>query len=349
MKRSGLILLVAFAALAAAVIAPLVAYAEFGTNWTATYFNCSDLNCPSVATQTGINGINFNYGTGNPVTGVGADNFTIRFESVQQFQAGTYEFVISYDDGMRLFIDNVLVLDRFVPAGLRTDRVQQTLTAGPHTLKIEYLELTNEAQIQFQYFLITAGALGTGTPTAGFSALGTPIPVAGTPVANGANVTGVQGLAVRTGPYLGASMVTTAVTGTTYNVIARNRSEGTVTWYFIDVGGRQGWASGRYLTFVGIDPNALPTRDSVFDQIDGAPDTGVIGVPRSVMNLRRRPSERTELLDQLAWGEEVAIIGRTVQGGFNRWYQVRTSEGLVGWIVAPFVTVNGSLNSVPIR
>jgi hypothetical protein len=349
MKRSGLILLAAFVVLTAVVFAPLVAYAEFGTNWTATYFNCSDFNCAAVTSQTGLNGINFNYGTGGPVTGVGPDNFTIRFESTQQFQAGTYEFVVSYDDGVRLFIDNVLILDRFVPAGLRTDRVQQTLTAGPHTIKIEYLELTAEAQIQFQYFALAAG--GVGTPTASFGALGsgTPIPVAGTPIANGVSVTGVQGLAVRTGPYLGASQVTTAVAGTVYNVLARNRSEGTVTWYFIDINGRQGWASGRFLTFTGVDPNALPTRDSVFDQIDNAPDVGVTGVTRSVMNLRRRPSERTELLDQLAWGEQVAILGRTVQGGFNRWYQVRTSEGLVGWIVAPFVTVQGGINAVPIR
>jgi uncharacterized protein YgiM (DUF1202 family) len=348
MKRSGLILLVALAVLALAAIAPLVAYAEFGTNWTATYFNCYDLNCSSVATQTGINGINFNYGTGNPITGVSNDNFSIRFESVQQFQAGTYEFVISYDDGVRLFIDNVLVLDRFTPGGLRTDRVQQTLTAGPHALKIEYAELSAEAQIQFQYFLI-AGGLGTGTPTLGFDALGTPIPVAGTPVANGASVVSVRGLAVRTGPYLGASQVTTAVAGTTYEVLARNRSEGSVTWYLLNVGGRQGWSSGRYLTFTGVDANALPVQGSVFDTIDNAPEVGVTGIPRSVMNVRVRPSERTDVIDQLAWGEEVAIIGRTLQGGINRWFQIRTSEGVVGWIAAPFVTVRGSLNAVPVR
>ncbi len=347
MKRPALILLAAFAAFAVTVLAPLVAYAEFGTNWTATYFNCYDLNCASVTSQAGINGINYNYGTGSPVTGVNPDNFSIRFESVQQFQAGTYEFVVSYDDGVRIFIDNVQVLDRFTPGGLRTDRVQQTLTAGPHTLKVEFADLAQEAQIQFQYFLITAGALGTPTTSPGV--IGTPIPVVGTPVSVGVSVTGVRGLAVRTGPYLGASQVTTAMAGTTYLVLARNRSEGTVTWYYIEVGIRRGWASGRYLTFAGIDPNALPTQESVFDTVDGAPDIGVTGITRSVMNLRVRPSERTDLLDQLAWGEEVSIIGRTVQGGFNRWYQVRTSEGLVGWIVAPFVTVRGSLNSVPIR
>jgi hypothetical protein len=347
MRRGNALLLTAVIVAAAVLLAPLAVHAEFGSNWTATYYNSPDLSGTPVTSQTGINGINFVWGAGSPVPGVNSDNFTIRYESVQTFQAGTYEFVAASDDGIRVYIDGVLVLDRFIGRVYTTDRFQQVMTAGVHSLRVEYLELIDQAQVQFQYFLISAGG---AQPTTSFGVLGTPVPlVTGTPTGPGVTLIGVQGLAVRTGPFLGASFVTTATAGNQYQVIARNRDEGIFTWYLINVNGRQGWASGRYLTVNGIDPNSLPLQGSVFDQIDSAPDLGVIGSPRSVMNLRVRPSERTEILDQLAWGEQVSIIGRTLQAGRNRWFQVRTGEGLVGWIFAPFVAVSGDINAVPVR
>jgi len=236
------------------------------------------------------------------------------------------------------------VLDKFIGRVFTTDRFQQTLTAGAHTLRVEFLELIDQAQVQFQYFPISVGL-----PTSDLGLiLGTP-PIAGTPTGPLATVTGVRGLAVRTGPYLGASFITTAQGSTGYSVLARNQSEGVYTWYKIRVGEREGWASGRYLTISGVDPNALPEEGTVFDTIGDAPDRNVIGIPRSVMNLRVRPSARTQLLDQLAWGEEVSIIGRTVQARNNFWLQVRTQEGVVGWIYAPFVTIHGEINAVPIH
>ena len=348
MKKGSIVVLILFILLALIVATPFTALAEFGTNWTATYYNSTDLSGTPVTTQTGLSQIYFNYGTGSPVPGVNSDNFTIRFEGTQTFQQGTYEFVVASDDGVRVYIDNALVLDRFIGRVYTTDRFQQVMTAGAHTIRVEYLELIDQARIEFQYFLFSAGTVPT--TSFGTAVLGTPIPLTpGTPTGPGVTLQGVQGLAVRTGPYLGASMVTTATAGNTYSVTARSRSEGTFTWYYINVNGRQGWASGRYLTVQGIDPNALPEQTSIFDQIDNAPDLGVIGTPRSVMNLRVRPSDRTEAIDQIAWGEEVSIIGRTVQAGFNRWFHVRTSEGRVGWIFAPFVAVRGDINGVPVR
>ncbi|MCL4251783.1 MAG: SH3 domain-containing protein [Anaerolineae bacterium] len=347
MKRASALILVVLALVAAALLAPITAQADFGTNWTATYYNCTDFNCPAVATQTGVNGINFNWGTSSPFQGVNSDNFTVRFESVQTFQQGTYEFVAASDDGIRVYIDGALVLDKFIGRVFTTDRFQQTLTAGAHTLRVEFLELIDQAQVQFQYFFVSGSPIGVPTTSIG-QILGTPI-APGTPTGPLATVTGVRGLAVRTGPYLGASFVTTAQGDTGYSVLARNRSEGVYTWYLIQVGERQGWASGRYLTISGVDPNALPERGSVFDEVGNAPDIGITGIPRSVMNLRVRPSVRTQRLDQIAWGEEVSIIGRTIQARQNFWLQVRTQEGQVGWIYAPYVTIHGEINAAPIR
>ena len=162
-----------------------------------------------------------------------------------------------------------------------------------------------------------------------------------------ATVTGVRGLALRTGPYLGASFITTLAQDQTYTVLGRNKDEGIYNWYKLQVGERVGWASGRYLT-LSVDLNTIPVIGSNFDGIDGAPDVGARAYPRAVMNLRSRPSLRMPRLASIPWGAPLELIGRTVQAGQNKWLQVRYN-GVVGWIDARWVTVKGEIYQVPVR
>ncbi len=326
------------------------AQAQFGTGWNGQFYNTADLTGSVVFTQAFPTGLNVNWGTSSPAPGVvNPDNWSARFESVQLFNQGTYEFVVASDDGVRVYIDNVLVLDRFVGRTLTTDRFQSTVTAGTHTLRVEYFDSIDQAALQFQWFQVS-GAIGTGTPgvPGGGGVLpGTPaVPVGCTTTC--ATVTGARGLSLRTGPYLGASFITTLTQGSTYTVVSRNRDEGIYSWYLLDLGdGRRGWSSGRYLT-INVDINQIPTAGSIFDQIDGATDYGVMAIPRAVMNMRRRPSIRTQRVGSIPWGQPVALIGRTIQAGTARWYQVRYN-GVVGWIDARWVSVTGEINAVPIR
>lgn len=349
MTRSRIISLIILGMVFALTLVPMTdVMAEFGTGWTAQYFNNTDLSGSPVLSEALAGGINFNFGTSSPRPGViNDDNFSARFSSVQLFNAGTYEFILSSDDGARVFIDGVLVLDRFIGRSLTTDRFQYTLTAGTHSLVVEYFEGIDQAAIQFQWFQIS-GAL-TGTQVGGGGGLVTPIGTPATAVYSGptATVTGVRGLALRTGPYLGASFITTLSSGTAYPVLARNADEGIYNWYKLRVGEREGWASGRFLT-ISVDRNTLPLQGSVFDQIDGATDVGARAYPRAVMNMRVRPSVRTRQIGSIPWGAETELIGRTVQAGTLRWLQVRYN-GVVGWIDARWVTVRGEIYQVPIR
>lgn len=340
------------AALMLLVMVPLLSvFAESGTNWNAVYYNSNDLSGPVVYTEVLPNGIDINWGTGSPAAPVNVDNFSARFTSVQSFNAGIYEFRVSSDDGVRMYIDGVRVLDKYSPRVLATDVFQQTLTAGTHSITVEYVEYTDQAALRVQWFPMTLGGTPNITPglTPGVSPLTPGVVLTPTAVYSGplATVTGVRGLALRTGPYLGASFVTTLIGGDSYPVLARNRDEGTFNWYLLRVGDRMGWASGRYLT-LNVDLNTLPLQGSIFDEIDAAADIGARAYPRAAMNLRIRPSTRMPEIADVPWGAPLELIGRTVQAGVDQWLHVRYN-GIVGWVDASYVTVQGELYQVPIR
>lgn len=131
-----------------------VASAEFGTNWFAEYYNSTDLSGPVVFSEVLPFGLNLNWSSGSPNAAVGTDNFSARFTSTQSFDDGVYLFSASSDDGIRVYIDDVLVHDRFIGRVLTTDRFTYALTAGAHTLKVEFVEFVDNAAIQFQWFLV---------------------------------------------------------------------------------------------------------------------------------------------------------------------------------------------------
>lgn len=192
------------------------------------------------------------------------------------------------------------------------------------------------------YSLRCTAAEQVGTPGPTPIATTTPLP----PTL--ANVFFVKGLAVRTGPYLGASIVAIARQGVQYGVYGKNDDEGVYTWYLIDVNGERGWASGRYLNISG-DMN-IPSVPSIFDQIDNAEDNLVRGVTISDVNMRRRPSTRVDPLLVIPWGAEVKILGFTESGSVIQWLHV-DYNGVRGWAVPNWIRITSepNLRHVPQR
>jgi uncharacterized protein YraI len=356
-RRVGSVFFILAALLALLVVFPVKA--DYGINWSATFFNDNVLGSRTGGTSVTIavpTGINFNWGTGSvsqsgvaltncldaQVSGGGtsadcSNYFSARFTSTQAVTPGTYNFVVSSDDGVRVYINGNLRLDKWVGRPATTDQFTEVITTSPVMITVEYFENTEGASVQVQWFL--QGGVGTAFPT--ITPIATTVPFT-------VQVQNVRGLSIRTGPYLGASFVGAIVPGTAYSPSARNNDEGGgYTWYYITAGDKSGWVSGRYLQITG-DPNSVPVQGTVFDQIDNAASVGAYAAPRSVMNFRRRPSQRAAMLGQIPWGANLELVGRTIQGGKNFWLQVRY-EGQVGWIFAPFVSVSGNLDAVPIR
>ena len=92
--------------------------------------------------------INYNWGSGGPGNGIPNDNFSVRWTGRFTFPAGISTFTTVSDDGVRLWVDNVLLIDRWTDHAPTTDTATQTLTAGDHDVKVEYYERGGGAVIQ---------------------------------------------------------------------------------------------------------------------------------------------------------------------------------------------------------
>jgi hypothetical protein len=84
--------------------------------------------------------INFTWGTGSPAPEIPPDNFSVRWTRTVNFGGGRYRFKTTTDDGVRLYIDGKLVIDRWYEMGVTTFTVQRDLGSGNHTIRMEYFE-----------------------------------------------------------------------------------------------------------------------------------------------------------------------------------------------------------------
>ena len=84
--------------------------------------------------------IDNDWGGGGPGSGVGVDGFSARWVKTFDFEGGDYTFTARADDGIRLFVDGELLIDQWKEQRPTRYDATRTLTAGKHTVKVEYYE-----------------------------------------------------------------------------------------------------------------------------------------------------------------------------------------------------------------
>jgi glucose/arabinose dehydrogenase len=89
--------------------------------------------------------IDHDWGAGSPGGGLPADHFVARWSGTISFAPGEYEFLATTDDGVRLVVDGVTVVDRWVDQGATTNHATVLLDGGPHTIVMEYYENGGDA------------------------------------------------------------------------------------------------------------------------------------------------------------------------------------------------------------
>ncbi len=122
-----------------------------GTGLSATYFNNTNLTSPVVERVDAT--VNFNWGTNAPVAGVGADTYSVRWEGdIKVPRSGTYTFYTNTDDGVRLWVNNKLIVSKWIDQGATEWKGMIHLDQDVfYDIKMEYYEAAGSARAQLRW------------------------------------------------------------------------------------------------------------------------------------------------------------------------------------------------------
>lgn len=119
--------------------------------YRAHYYNGRNLGPnPSVNRCEGYP-INFDWGGGSPVSGIGSDNFSVRWLGTANFSSGNYTFIARADDGIRVWFDQNLIIDAWRDQGPTEYRVSRYVSGGTHKIQVDYYENGGGAVAQFRW------------------------------------------------------------------------------------------------------------------------------------------------------------------------------------------------------
>jgi hypothetical protein len=107
-------------------------------DWKGEYFGNATLSGGPLLVRND-KGIDFNWGEGAPAPGLLADNFSVRWTRQLQFPASTHRFFVEVDDGVRLWVDGLLLIDQWHD-GIGSYTGDIYLAEGAHTIRMEMYE-----------------------------------------------------------------------------------------------------------------------------------------------------------------------------------------------------------------
>jgi len=145
-------------------------------DWTANYYNNTSMSGTPVLTRNEA-AINYNWGSGSPASGVPADNFSAKWTRSLSLAAGTYTFSVTADDGVRLWVNNHLLIDAWKEQAATTYAESIYLPGGAVPVELQYFEKGGMAVAKLSW---AAGSV-------------TPPPVAGTVIVDNSDAGFVKG------------------------------------------------------------------------------------------------------------------------------------------------------------
>ena len=117
--------------------------------WQGEYFNSLYLSGSPVLARTDA-AVDFNWDWQAPAPGMNADYFSVRWTGQIPFESGRYRITTTTDDGVRVYVDDRLVINAWRPMrGTRVGYV--TLYQGTHTVRVEYFERTQAAMARVSW------------------------------------------------------------------------------------------------------------------------------------------------------------------------------------------------------
>jgi hypothetical protein len=126
-------------------VAPAPVGCSPGVNvFTGCYFNNTDLASTPVLVRTDSK-IEFDWTFTTPDRSLPFGNYSVRWQGNFSFQEGDHTFYASASDGMRIYVDGTLILDRWRDQPVYSYTIRRPMTAGVHLITVEYYQRTGTA------------------------------------------------------------------------------------------------------------------------------------------------------------------------------------------------------------
>lgn len=117
------------------------------TDWRGDYY-ANNLLAGTPTFVRNDQSVSFDWGLGAPAPGIPADNFSVRWTGTFFFPAGSYRFSAYADDGIRLYLDGILLINEW---HIWQDQVYasefRNLGQGRHTVTVEYTDFGGQARV----------------------------------------------------------------------------------------------------------------------------------------------------------------------------------------------------------
>lgn len=118
--------------------------------WEASYWNNVSLAGEPALTRS-ENAIEHDWGRGAPGDNVNADQFSARWTTTVDMPAGRYRFRATVDDGIRLWVDDRLLINNWAVQPPHTLDAEMELDGGEIPIRVEYFDETGPAIVQVSW------------------------------------------------------------------------------------------------------------------------------------------------------------------------------------------------------
>lgn len=353
---------------------------NFAGSWRGEYYNNTSLaGNPSLVRYDAQ--INFNW-NGAPATGINADQFSVRWTSNVQLEAGTYRFSATADDGVRLWVNGQLVIDQWRPQTATTYTADVTVPGGAVPVQMAYYEGGGTAVAALTWTKIAGAPAPAPQPqpptiTDWRGEYYNNIDLAGAPVIvrNDPAIDFVWGSSSPLPNVVDADRFSVRWTRTINlepgrYIFTAYADDGVRVWVngqqVIDAWGIHnvqpfagaitlpgGPAEVRmeYFEFTGLAEARLTWSREGSGATQPTPPAGA-GAPNAAtmtgaryLNVRSGPSVEDESIGYLSNGQVVTLLGRDP---FTIWIQIREADGTVGWVSGRYLTANAPLSNLPV-
>ena len=325
--------------------------------WRGEYYNNSIL-----ATQPAQirydNEIDFDWDTASPIPQyLVRDAFSIRWTGTLDLPAGEYEFTTATDDGVRLWVNDQLIINKWREQAELAFSATITLPGGPVPVKMEYYNAEHVASAHLTWDrldgplpanrgMVAQTAVPAPSTPGSSSAPPVTLPAINIPPDAPTSTISVDTLNVRAEPNMLSDKIGEIKRGDTIAILGRNEFNNWLQAALLD--NRLGWVHVLYvdLPFPAAELEVVSNPTTAVLISDDENITVTATINSSLNQVRAGPNMLAEKTGNLLIGTEVTAVTRNQ---FNTWVQIILPDGGTGWVSILFVDLNVPITTLPVE